>query len=340
MNSKDLAHLIYCALNNKKPDISFDADELFKIAKRHNIVNILYYVFDNPSNKWEEYWAIHLEKNIFVDEERKKIITFMKKNNIWQIPLKGVVLQKLYPVYGMREMSDNDILFDESKEHLLDSYMVDRGYKAERGGLHNMYTKKPCYNFEMHKRLFNKFPYDKFYEFFKDKKYFSDEDQYLYLVCHRYKHTVTSGSGFKFLIDIYVYLKNKKLDMTYIQDSCKKLGIYDYEIFGRKLANKAFGNSHPKFTEEEKNELTSLFSSSDYGSTDVYVRNKFLKYGKNPKMFFSYFFPSKQNLKDRGFRYPKYSVTLPIYWIRLYVSYFKTYNLKNYVKSFIRFVKK
>lgn len=35
-----------------------------------------------------------------------------EKAGIWYLPLKGVILKEMYPVYGIRQMADNDILFD------------------------------------------------------------------------------------------------------------------------------------------------------------------------------------------------------------------------------------
>ena len=51
-------------------------------------------------------------KNIFLDAGRKKLFSFCEENGIWYMPLKGSVLKELYPDFSMRQMADNDILFD------------------------------------------------------------------------------------------------------------------------------------------------------------------------------------------------------------------------------------
>lgn len=38
----------------------------------------------------------------------------MEQRGIWYLPLKGIILKEFYPSVGMRQMSDNDILFDEA----------------------------------------------------------------------------------------------------------------------------------------------------------------------------------------------------------------------------------
>ena len=50
---------------------------------------------------------------------------------IWYAPLKGILLQALYPKYGMRQMSDNDILYGVEGQKKLIAMMKKRGYKTE-----------------------------------------------------------------------------------------------------------------------------------------------------------------------------------------------------------------
>ena len=54
-----------------------------------------------------------MRKALLFDAERKGILDFMEQRGIWYLPLKGVVLKDYYPAVGMRQMSDNDILYDE-----------------------------------------------------------------------------------------------------------------------------------------------------------------------------------------------------------------------------------
>ena len=55
---------------------------------------------------------------------------FMEQKGIWHLPLKGVILKEYYPSVGMRQMSDNDILFDYSFCNEVQAYMESEGYKA------------------------------------------------------------------------------------------------------------------------------------------------------------------------------------------------------------------
>ena len=76
----------------------------------------------------------------------------MDENEIAYLPLKGIILQDVYPKLGMRQMVDNDILIDINKRHLVREYMVENGYTVDGYGkdMHDCYIKSPIFNFEMH----------------------------------------------------------------------------------------------------------------------------------------------------------------------------------------------
>ena len=68
------------------------------------------------------------------------------------MPMKGVILQQLYPRVGMRQMSDNDILIDPAYRKEVQDYMEKNGYETDSvmQSIHDEYMKKPAYHFEMH----------------------------------------------------------------------------------------------------------------------------------------------------------------------------------------------
>lgn len=74
-----------------------------------------------------------IRKNILLDTEREKIFEFLEQNKIWYMPLKGVILKELYPKIGMRQMSDNDILFDETYRKDIVRFMKNKGYHLKSG---------------------------------------------------------------------------------------------------------------------------------------------------------------------------------------------------------------
>ena len=59
------------------------------------------------------------------------------------LPLKGIIMKDYYPSVGMRQMSDNDILFDADAWERMEKHMISEGYKAEYVGKgnHDFYLK-------------------------------------------------------------------------------------------------------------------------------------------------------------------------------------------------------
>ena len=80
----------------------------------------------------------------------------LEAEGIWYLPLKGAYLQDLYPVFGMREFSDHDVLIDETRAADVKSIMEKLGYTAEHYAVsnHDVYVKPPFLKFEMHRALF------------------------------------------------------------------------------------------------------------------------------------------------------------------------------------------
>ena len=105
--------------------------------------------------KWIDAKNKAVRKNLLLDTERHQLEKEFAKNGIWYMPLKGSILKDWYPKFGMREMADNDILFDEKKRNDVKQIFQNRGYTVESYGKinHDAYEKPPIYNFEMHVEL-------------------------------------------------------------------------------------------------------------------------------------------------------------------------------------------
>lgn len=239
---------------------------IYYIAKKHNLVSIMAQAmeklgFESDSDIWKRWLKEKnqlIYKSVLMDVEREAIQDFFEKNNIWYMLLKGMVIRKYYPAPELREMADNDILFDNKYSKEVYDFMTARGYKSDdyNKGYHDEYLKPPAYNFEMHRQLVSSKERPKWYEYYKDVKsilindandknqfYFSDNDFYVYFIVHTYKHFLNSGMGLRTVLDVYLYLNNlqDKLDFDYIEEQLKKLDAYDFEQTFRSLAFKMFG---------------------------------------------------------------------------------------------------
>ena len=303
----DMIYLISCMLNEKEPDQKslneMNMANIYKISCLHNLTAITYksillsenqeILEDNLRKKWKEKTDKAARKNVLLDIEREELFNFCEENKIWHLPLNGVILKKYYPQDVMRQMADNDILFDRTYQHEIYHWFVDRGYKAEyEMSNHDCYYKEPIYNFEMHISLFGSTHNPVWVEYYKNiekklcqdkgKKYlyhFSTEDFYIYIMCHAYKHYNASGTGLRTLLDCYMYLKKEEsnLDWIYIKNEVKKLEIAEFEEKSRILCKKLFGNEEnlqARLTEEEKRLLERFVLSGTYGTREQRIRKQ------------------------------------------------------------------
>ena len=287
----DLIYLLKCALHDRVPDTArvqaMDQQALYKLAKAHSVAAMAAMALERCGEiggEWKQAKGNAIRRTLLLDAERAEICRFLEEQGIWYMPLKGVILKDMYPKPGMREMADNDILYDVTYQDALCSFMKSRGFTAESVGhiYHDTYYKKPVYNFEMHTALVNPGRDIKWNQYYQDiesriisdqegtfARRFSDEDFYIYLNVHGCKHYKIAGTGIRSLVDTHVYLSKMsgKLDWEYIERECGKLGITEYEGQCRNLAHKVFGGeSGAELTEKEHETLAYYFSSGTYGT--------------------------------------------------------------------------
>ncbi len=341
----DMLYLTVCGLNGKVPEKSriesLDLEKLFKACQFHSLTSIVGTALEScgvNNSSFSEAKAKAVRKNILLDAERGKILGFMEKNGIWYMPLKGVILKDLYPKLGMRQMSDNDILFDGNFRRELYDFMTENGYTAEiyGKGNHDEYLKSPVYNFELHTALFNSKERPLYAEYYADVKnrlvkdsgnsfgyHFTREDFYIYIIMHEYKHYTSGGTGLRSLADCYIY--NKKygdiLDREYISAELKKLEAAEFEEKSRILCEKVFGSPVlPELSGDELKMLEYHLTSGAYGTTDRYYDNKIERFQNENSTASKSKYLMRRIFPDMAFYktyYPtcfKFKVLIPFAW--------------------------
>lgn len=347
----DMIYLSACGVNGVSPGkehlTDVDILALYQLSHMHQIealVGIALQKAGIPLPKgWAEQISKVVRKTVLFEAERAKLLSFMEQEGIWYLPLKGIILMEYYPMVGMRQMSDNDILFDERFAGEVGEYMKSQGYEAASVGTgnHDVYKKLPVYNFEMHRALYGVSHQKGWEEYYRDVKdrlildqgssygyHFTDEDFYVYIVSHAYKHYAGSGTGLRTLLDFYVYLKAKEqdLDFAYIERECEVLGIAGFERLNRSLCRKVFGEpqgvekSIAGLTEEELEMLEYYLACGVYGTTERGVKSRIQKYreksGKDSKL--GYVLSRVFSTKDIYRNWPivrRYKWLLPFAWL-------------------------
>ncbi|MBP1534305.1 MAG: nucleotidyltransferase family protein [Ruminococcus sp.] len=316
---KDLIYLLSCAVNGITPDTvkvqAMDLERLYRLAKFHTVRGAVCIALKRAGmqdKQFDQAYKKAVRKNIYLDMERSAILSNFEDKGIWYMPLKGSVLKDLYPENGMREMSDNDVLFDAEKQAQSKEIMLSHGYTAEHYGVgnHDVYMKPPVLNFELHTALFGSAHAEPLYRYYADTKrllikdegnnygyHFSDEDFYVYMTAHEWKHYDGSGTGIRSLLDCYVYYKVKgdTLDWQYITAQCKQLEIADFEKERRALAVKIFSSDTlPDLTESEHEMLMYYLTTGTYGTFDNAIKKKLKDQSKLSFWVHSIFIPRKQ----------------------------------------------
>ena len=290
--SEVLIYLVSCMVNQEEVDpqiiASVDLSELYAMADAHQLTAVTAFALETAGVRdgrflKERSKAVSSEVNF--DRERARILKEFEEKQIWYMPLKGIILKRFYPQTGMRQMSDNDILFDAEKAEDVHEIMASLDYETEiyEEGHRDDYRKLPMFHFEMHRVLFDeKTLPESLYRYYRDVRrllikdsgnsfgyHLSDEDFYLYMIAHEYKHFAWGGTGLRSLLDTYVYLKKHSgtLDWEYITAESEKLGIAGFEKRNRSLALRVFHAGDIQKLSEKETELLDYFIESEaYGS--------------------------------------------------------------------------
>ncbi|MBQ3544637.1 MAG: nucleotidyltransferase family protein [Lachnospiraceae bacterium] len=348
----DMIYLAACGVDGVSPEKEFlnglDMEKLYRLSYSHFMDALVGTTLKQAGvalpKGWNEHISKAVRKVVLFDTERAKLFSFMEQKGIWYLPLKGIVLKDYYPAVGMRQMSDNDILFDYSYCDEVQDYMESQGYEAVSVGIgnHDVYKKEPVYNFELHSTLYSELHQNGWAEYYGNVKdrlalnsgssygyHFADEDFYVYITSHAYKHYAGSGTGLRTLLDFYVYLKAKpEMDFAYIEKECEVLGIHKFEQQNRSLCKKVFDAAvlngiedlEQRLSTEEKDMLIYYLSSGVYGTVERGVENRVKKFqkksGSRSKVWYllNRLFPGMDTYKHYPFFY-KHKWLLPVCWL-------------------------
>ncbi len=329
-------YLAACALHNRPPEGDWreELEELYRFCKFHSITAITTMALEEvwkrepageaAMNQWRQARDKAIRKNILLNAERERILGWMESAGCWYMPLKGSLLQFDYPKFGMRQMSDNDILCDSAKADAIYRFMLESGYKCElhNQGNHDEFIRQPVYNFEIHRELFKPELSPELAAYYadihdrsrKDENngcgyHLSTEDFYIYLTAHAYQHYVLSGIGIRSLMDVYVFLDRheQELDWDYVRRELDKLGTGDFEAWCRRMSKALFGEPalKPEILPEDLAVLDAFFAAGTFGTEEQLLKKAMAanagEKGGRAGYFLRRMFPSQEML---GVMYP------------------------------------
>lgn len=311
-NSLDLLYITGCSIRGLAPDwnrlVCIDWEQLWERAGKQKMRAIIGVWLEGLSEaekqcvpeqirqNFQEHRINNFRRRVLFDLERNALFQWMEEQNIWYLPLKGIVIQDLYPAFEMREMSDNDILFNPEKRKEVRDYFVNRGYSFSLEHNVEAFYKEPVFNFEMHRSLFGTNTIPEFEQFFEDlpkrmirvdesrSEYrMSEEDFYIYFLTHVFKHYNSAGCGLRFLVDGYLIYqaKSASFDMSYLQNAMKKTKLVEFEMAIRGAWTR-FCQDPSLFRIDDLSDaeymiLKNTVNEPVYGSSASFARNFFFR---------------------------------------------------------------
>ncbi len=328
--------LIKCALkteNGVLPE-DFYSEQYIKIAKEHQITNIIYEGallcgadIQNPVMKTMFSRSC---KNLIVCENQAyeigAVCDALESNAIKHMLLKGVILKDLYPKADMREMCDADILIDINDHDKISGIMLSLGFEETQESVHEFIFKKGKITVEMHKCLVPE-RHDRLAKHFEDpwalaqsvenaeyRYHLLPVEHYIYVFAHLAKHYIDGGVGIKHITDMFVLRNNQTYDEKYVTTVLAEMGLEDFYGNILNLIDVWFYGA-------KSNEVVDLItkvivSAGAYGTFENRIVSQAVSGNKNTKFkaFLKLVFPPASEMK---FAYPilkKRKYLLPFVW--------------------------
>lgn len=303
-----LRNAIKC--ENEKINSNVNLNLLLKLAVGQQVYTTILPQLENMGlldgdvqQNWKNYRLTEIQKNIIVGQERENLCQGFEQNGVPYMFMKGLIIRNYYPQELMRQMTDNDILYDVSKRDVMFKVLKENGfYMQGTQGASDDFFKAPYCVFEMHKTLFHdncevKLDLDLWKRATKAEGYnyrynMSKEDNYIYSLAHMYKHYTSRGCGVRFLCDTYLlHYSGDDLDFKYINKMLQKFELTDFNDRVLSLVDSIFLDKTP--SEADERFLGEIFEGGVFGK-NISLDESIKASGGKLKYLWHRAFPSKE----------------------------------------------
>lgn len=313
---------------------------LFKIAKKHDVANIVSAELESqgllPENKEvsarfkkEQMTALFRCENL--DYETERISRALSDAEIEHIPLKGAVIRELYPERWMRTSCDIDVLVKaERLEEAADALCEKLGYTRENGKNYHelsLYSSSG-FHLELHHSIMEKMPCaDKVLARAWDyaapcgDSRFAFRAEYLmfHIIAHAAYHFLGGGCGVRTVLDIHFLQKSLKYDKAVLNELLRESRLDKFAETLLSLSEFWFGSGEGSDTAREMGEY--IVSGGAYGNFEQHIANLRTKNEKNGYVLSRIFLPY-ESLKILYPRLEGRRAMTPVYqakrWFKLF----------------------
>jgi hypothetical protein len=133
----------------------------------------------------------------------------------------------------------------------------------------------------------------------------TNEDFYIYVLYHLYKHFIKGGVGIRYFLDMYLINSKMTFDQDYINRELNKLGLFEFNNTVKELCQVFFLNKKP---DNRLNELARfVYISGAHGEKVFFAMSKFSGAGTNKnnytankiKYFYKAWFIGKKGMAEK-----------------------------------------
>ncbi len=301
---------------------------LYYFSKKNSLCQCVYHAVKNADfvsesikSRFRAFYDMNISKQLSEEKMLAEIFDVLNQKGIKYMPLKGYLLRSFYPEQFLRYSSDTDIYICAEDEEIITETVKSFGPEISfRDTNEIIFKQKPYINLEFHKQLIS--PITRIGKLYDYKPFVSginksgsqylmtDNDFYIYHICHLAQHFYASGAGIKFFVDIEVMLKNMNLDFQYINEQLDKYNLKKFSDECIKLVRHWFENGN----DYNKDFENLILNAESFGLDELTYFNE--TDGGRRTYFLTRLFPSAERLE---YRYPKIKnrkYLLPYYWVK------------------------
>ncbi|AET70500.1 hypothetical protein Desor_5109 [Desulfosporosinus orientis DSM 765] len=241
---------------------AINVKELFNCALQHSVYPFLYSTLKKYHEvigldelvirRWKEVTLYTVAQQASMIKEIKTVLQLLDINGIPTIPIKGLVLKKLYPLPELRSMGDMDLLIGEENIQRTIELLISHGYYTGTYDLgdprymHIVMRKTGSFPIELHRTLWHptimKAMNNQQWEnhLWENKRLvkmgdfefaaLSIEDEFINIIVHLARHTMHGGAKLRQLCDFALFVKEywENLDTEYIDRTIKSMDLYKF----------------------------------------------------------------------------------------------------------------
>ena len=302
-NGDYLASLLKALVCNEKPQppkFDIDWEDFFFFCKHHKVCNMVYLTikdFDVPKDvmtKFADYYYKLSVREAKQELFAQKIFRAFEREHISYLPIKGILIKHLYPVVNYRSSNDIDILikdkdFEKAQKVLENMSFQGKLEHTDNNDYHIEYHNKSI-AVEIHSALAP--TKSNHYKYFcaafdkaikcdgSDYRYkMTDEDFYIYVLYHLYKHFIKGGVGVRYFLDMYLIEKKMTFERKYLKEQLKKIGLFEFDNAVREIYKMLFDNGEQ--TDRLRELARFVYISGAHGEKTFFAMSEFSGAGTN-----------------------------------------------------------